>query len=66
MQGPFGGLTVYQVKPGTEIEDPDTGEKLAVDDDSVVTLQGNIYVTPKMFSEIEWRITAPTLNHSEG
>ena len=53
MQGPFGGLTVYQVDPGTEIEDPDTGETLTVDDGSVVTLRGKIYVTPKMFADIE-------------
>ncbi len=49
---PIDSTEVFIVEPGTEIENPDTGEKTAVDDSCGIFLSGHgkIWLTPKTFA----------------
>lgn len=47
----YAGMTVIEVKPGTEIEHGD--QKATVTDDAVVCVGASMYVTAKMYAGIK-------------
>ena len=44
---------IIVVEPGTEIEDPKTGEKMAVDDNTAVGLGRDLYVTEATYESLK-------------
>ncbi len=49
---PIDSTEVFIVEPGTEIENPDTGEKMTVDDSCGISGHGKIWLTPKTFAAL--------------
>ncbi len=56
----FGGITIRVVENGTEITNPDTGEKLTVTDTDMVRLRHTIYMTQRTYDAIKERV--PVVN----
>lgn len=62
----IGGTAFSVVEPGTEIENPKTGEKLTVTDDSAVFLGFRAWVTQRTYDALKARsVPAPQQDSGE-
>jgi hypothetical protein len=52
----FGGFALRVVEQGTEIINPDTGERLTVTDTGAVRLRSTLYMTQRTYDALKERV----------